>query len=296
MKISAVICTRDRPTLLADCLPSVLACDYQPREVIVIDQSSDARTRDVVANLRHADVVYIPSETRGLSAARNVAVERATGAVLAFTDDDCLADRGWLGALGDEFRADPTVAAVCGRSLPLIEAPLVAHPASVRTDQVRRLFSGPCSPWRVGNGSNMAFRTAALRAVGPFDERLGPGARLRGGEEADLIYRLLKRGSQILYSPGPLVYHRQWRNPSQQLSLAYDYGVGIGAFCAKYLRSGDVRALRALGGWVLATLADLGRGLCTRDPGRAQAAGRLLTGLVLGVVRMMLLSREREHR
>ncbi len=296
MKLSAVICTRDRPALLADCLPSVLACDYRPREVIIIDQSGDGRTRDVVSHLHDEDVVYVPTETRGLSAARNVAVDRATGDVLAFTDDDCLADRGWLGALAEEFSAAPNVAAVCGRSLPLVEAPLIAHAASVRTDHARRLFSEPCSPWRVGNGSNMAFRTAVLRTVGPFDERLGPGASLRGGEEVDLIYRLLKRGYQVLYSPQPLVYHRQWRDSSQQLALAYDYGIGVGAFCAKYLRSGDVRVMRALAGWTIATLGDLVGGLWARHPGRVHAAGRLLSGLALGVARMMVLSPERGHR
>jgi glycosyltransferase involved in cell wall biosynthesis len=265
--------------------------------VLVIDQSSDGRTRDIVSNVHDDDFVYVPTDTRGLSAARNVAVERATGDVLAFTDDDCLADQGWLGALADEFSALPNVAAVCGRSLPQIEAPLVASAASVREDETRRLFSGPCSPWRVGNGSNMAFRTRVLRAIGrPFDERLGPGAKLRGGEEADVIYRLLKQGSQLLYSPRPLVYHRQWRNAAQQLALSYDYGVGVGAFCAKYLRSGDLLALRALGGWTMVTLKDLAGALRTRQTGRVSASSRFLRGLATGVARMMLMTPERSYR
>jgi cellulose synthase/poly-beta-1,6-N-acetylglucosamine synthase-like glycosyltransferase len=260
--------------------------------VLVIDQSGDGRTRDLVSEIGDHDVVYVPTDTRGLSAARNVAVGRATGEVLAFTDDDCLADQGWLGALADEFSALPDVAVVCGRSLPLVETPLVASAASVRTDEERRLFNGPCSPWRVGNGSNMAFRKDVLRKIGPFDERLGPGARLRGGEEADVIYRFLKGGHQLLYSPRPLVYHRQWRNAAQQLALSYDYGVGVGAFCAKYLRSGDVRVLRALGGWTVATLRDIAGGVRLRQGGRVRAATRFLRGLAMGVTRMMLLSTE----
>lgn len=288
MKISAAICTRDRPALLAECLPSVLACAHRPREVLIVDQSGDDRTRAVVARFADPDVAYVATPTRGLSAARNVALERATGDVVAYTDDDCLADPGWLGALAAEFRAEPDVAAVCGRSLPRVEAALVAGPASVRTAEERRLFRAPCSPWRIGNGCNMAFRTAALRAIGPFDERLGPGARFRGGEEADMLYRLLRRGAPILYSPRPLVYHRQWRSAGQQLDLAYQYGVGIGAFCAKHLRSGDPRPLRTLGGWTIATGAELAGGLRTRDAGQARAAARLLVGLTVGSVGMLL--------
>jgi O-antigen biosynthesis protein len=293
LKVSAIVCTRDRPALLAACLPSILRCAYRRREVLVIDQSRDGQTRDVVSRFQRGapELIYIGTTTRGLSAARNVGVAQVTGDVLAFTDDDCLADPDWLGALAAEFEAEPALVAVCGRSLPLVEAPLVAGPASVRVDETRRLFRRPCSPWRIGNGSNMAFRVVGLRPLspaGPFDERLGPGAPFRGGEEADLLYRLLKRGGAILYSPRPLVYHRQWRSPRQQLTLATDYGQGIGAFCVKQLRSGDVRPLRTLGGWTVATVIDLLRAVRARDRGRVSAATRLLAGLAAGAGRMAL--------
>jgi GT2 family glycosyltransferase len=292
VKVSAVVCTRERPDLLVRCLPTVLAAEYQPREVLVVDQSADRRTRDLVHALQRdqPDLLYIDTPTRGLSAARNVAAERASGAILAFTDDDCLADPGWLRAVADEFRATPTTAAVCGRSLPRVEVPLIAGPASVRTDQSRRVFRGPSSPWRVGNGSNMALSAQALRAIGGFDERLGPGSRFRGGEEADLLYRLLRAGQQLVYSPLPLVHHRQWRTAAQQLALAHDYGVGVGAFAAKHFCMGDPRVVRMLGGWIAATLAELVRGMRAGDAGRARAARAFLSGLVVGVGEMALQS------
>ncbi|MDQ3699575.1 MAG: glycosyltransferase [Chloroflexota bacterium] len=286
LKVSAVICTRDRPDFLAACLKTVLACPYRPREVLVVDQSDDAQTAAIVAGwqARAPGLVYVRTSTRGLSAARNVAVARATGEVLAFTDDDCLVDADWIGALAAEFLASPQVGAVFGRALPLVEVPLVVRAASVRTDQVARLFRRPCSPWRVGNGSNMAFRATTLRVAGPFDEQLGPGAPLRAGEEADLIYRLLQQGIHLLFSPRPLVYHRQWRSAAAQLALAHDYGVGIGAFCAKYLLRGDARALRALGGWTVAGLADVAGDLRAHDRGRVRAGAALLAGLALGAI------------
>jgi glycosyltransferase involved in cell wall biosynthesis len=290
MEVSAVVCTRDRAALLASCLPTLLSCEYRPREIVVVDQSADGRTRELVAAYQgeHDDLRYIPTETRGLSAARNVAVQAVRGEVLAFTDDDCLADSGWLGAIAEEFTDAPDLSAVCGRSLPLVESPLVGHAAAVHTSEQRRLFSAPCSPWRIGSGSNMAFRTSALRSIGPFDERLGPGAPLRGGEEADVLYRLLKRGRRILYSPRPLVYHRQWRDRAQQLALSYAYGVGIGAFGVKHLRAGDLRMLRTLGGWTASGFRDLGAGLMHGDRGAARSAARLLAGLAAGSLQMAL--------
>lgn len=288
VKVTAVVCTRDRPTLLAGCLPSLVACTYRPREVVVVDQSADQRTRDVVRRWQAVtpDLVYVPTDTRGVSAARNLACAHASGEVVAFTDDDCVVEPGWLDAIVAELQAEPRPAAVCGRALPLVEAPLVADPVSVRTGLGRQLFERPCSPWRVGTGNNMAFDRAALVAVGAFDEQLGPGARFKNGEESDLFYRMLRRGYPVLYSPAPTVYHRQWRSPTQQIALARNYGIGIGAFAAKHIRTGDPLPLRTLGGWVVAAALDLARRLRRRDWAGAQSSANLLVGMAVGVGQM----------
>ena len=55
-------------------------------------------------------------------------------------------------------------------------------------------------------GANMAFRADAIKQVGPFDERLGPGA---GGheEETEMSQRMRRAGYRIGYAPKALVYH-----------------------------------------------------------------------------------------
>ena len=55
-------------------------------------------------------------------------------------------------------------------------------------------------------GANMAFRAGVLKQVGPFDERLGPGA---GGheEETEMSDRIRRAGFRIGYAPEALVYH-----------------------------------------------------------------------------------------
>src|SRR5207253_596899 len=97
--------------------------------------------------------------------------------------------------------------------------------------------------------------------------------------EADLLYRLLKAGHPLVYSPSPLVHHRQWRTRAQQLALAHDYGIGVGAFTAKHLGAGDPRAARMLCGWAYATLSDLVRGVRTGNHGQIRAALNFLSGL-----------------
>ena len=80
-----------------------------------------------------------------------------------------------------------------GALAPFLDLPLVDHGDAVT--EVRGVL-----------GANMAFRSSALRQVGPFDERLGPGA---GGheEETEMSQRLRRRGFRIGYAPDALVLH-----------------------------------------------------------------------------------------
>lgn len=82
-------------------------------------------------------------------------------------------------------------------------------------------------------GANLVVRTAALRAVSGSDEVLGPGAPLKAGEEADLVYRLLRAGHPVLEVPEPCVIRYGLRtcglpdrNPSLSLSADCDDGLG----------------------------------------------------------------------
>src|SRR5689334_7194457 len=89
--VTVIIPTRNRAALLREAVASVLAV---PRvgfelEVIVVDDGSDAETRDVAAA---NPVMYLRTDGIGVSAARNRGIEAAHGEYLAFIDDDDL----WL--------------------------------------------------------------------------------------------------------------------------------------------------------------------------------------------------------
>ena len=96
--VSAIICTRNRPDLIAQAVTSVLDNTYPAFELVVIDQSDGDRTAQVVRALaaEHSNIRYIHSETPGLSRAYNTAIRESTGDLLAFTDDDCVpVETGW---------------------------------------------------------------------------------------------------------------------------------------------------------------------------------------------------------
>lgn len=84
--ISIVVCTRDRPGQLEQCLRSLQNLTVAPREILVVDSapSSDA-TRNLVAQL--PNVRYVLEPLPGLSRARNTGVAHTSGDLIAFTDE-----------------------------------------------------------------------------------------------------------------------------------------------------------------------------------------------------------------
>src|SRR4029077_1671402 len=122
--VTAVVCTHDRADLLERCLASLVALRERGApgmpllEILVVDNApSDGRTHEVVA--RAPDVRYVCEPIAGLDFARNRGMREATGAFLAYFDDDVVVDPGWLEGFVDAWAALPDAAAVTGPVLPL---------------------------------------------------------------------------------------------------------------------------------------------------------------------------------
>jgi len=152
-------------------------------------------------------------------------------------DDDCEPVPGWLSELEREAQAAPPRAAIVGRVLAgPVEAGLAPPPATLEETEPRE-YRGRVDRDMVY--PNFAIPRVAFDEIGYFDERLGVGTSIPGGEDNDFGYRLLRAGWSILFRPGPAVIHRAWRTHAARRALKYAYGVGQGAFYAKYLLRGD---------------------------------------------------------
>src|SRR5258705_10831052 len=75
----------------------------------------------------------------------------------------------------------------------------------------------------------MAFRTAALRGIGGFDEALGPGTRALAGEDLLVFLRLLSAGRYLAVEPGAVVWHTHRRSYPELAAQLHGYGVGLTA-------------------------------------------------------------------
>src|SRR5512147_2834293 len=90
--ISILVCTRNRPEDLRRCLDSIFANSFTDYELLVVDQSDDGTTADYLGGITDPRLRWIPTDSRGLARARNIAIQNAQTGLLAFTDDDCICD------------------------------------------------------------------------------------------------------------------------------------------------------------------------------------------------------------
>jgi GT2 family glycosyltransferase len=285
---SLIICSRNRPTLLAEAVAYVGAGGSLPSEIIIIDQSNHAHpTLSTTENMHGCRVRYSWKPGVGVSHARNTGAADARNDLLAWIDDDVQVSREWFGLLAHALYMEGPNTIVTGQVRPGIAECRGGFAPSTITDEAPAVYCGGLHK-DVLYSNNMAFSREVLRKIGGFDERLGPGTRFPAAEDNELCFRLLEAGYRIVYTPQALVYHRAWRD--QFLWLRWRYGRGQGAFYAKYIIAYDRYGLKRL-------RSDIRRYLvrcCHRLPSeRRNALGDLIYigGLLSGASEWLLRNR-----
>ena len=255
---SVIVCTRDRPRELEACIESLLRMTHPRFEVIVVDSApSTAVTRETVERYIGGPVPvrYVHEDEPGLARARNRGAGAAAGDHVAFTDDDVRVDASWLSELTLAFDLTSGVGCTTGLSLPAE----LETPSQVWFEEFggfskgfdRRIFDRashrgvePLYPYKVGwfgSGLNMAFDAATLRALGGFDEHLGAGSRVHGGEDLDAFLRVILDGWRLVYEPRALVWHHHRRELRALRRQLRGSGSGLSAVLAKRLRDPSTR-------------------------------------------------------
>jgi glycosyltransferase involved in cell wall biosynthesis len=200
---------------------------------VVVDNGSTDATPQVVeawAAQQPFNCRLVHEPRKGLGCARNAGLREAKGDVLAFTDDDCQVAENYYAALAREYRDIRGPAVIGGRVE--IGDPLDLK-YTYKNVPERQTFDG--RNWGFILGCNFTFNRAAYVAIGPFDERFGPGALFRSADDIDFIIRGYLAGVPVLYTPDTCVYHFHGRRTRAQfLKVVDDYAAGNGALYAKY--------------------------------------------------------------
>jgi len=243
--ISLVICTRNMCSALRACIECIERLESPGEwELIVVDNGSTDGTADWLRSFAERSslrVVLVSEPKQGLGGARNAGIAKATGQIIAFTDDDCYVSSDFLIQILEIFR-DDRIGFMGGRILLHDQTDI---PITIRPDTEMQII-GPYSFIQAGElqGANMAVRRSLMAEIGGFDPKFGKGSQFKGGEDMDLQARASAHGATGIYHPGPLVWHNHGRKSRDDYdAVTKEYGHCRGAYYAKFILNAQTRTL-----------------------------------------------------
>ncbi|MDR3457771.1 MAG: glycosyltransferase [Verrucomicrobiae bacterium] len=235
MQASVIVCTRNRAGSISETLEALARLEGVEFETLIVDSSSGADKARTAELANKFGARYVAEPRPGLALARNTGVANTSGAIIAFTDDDCLPARNWLAEKVKNY-ADPKVWACTGRVIPhdtggasaLFEEvagqDLGGEKRTFTPEDVRggpgfllknigkvfakHMKSRAPAPFGIGHGSSLSFRREFFQQTGGCDERFGAGAPFKGCDDLEMLYRVLKSGHAIVYEPAAVVRHK----------------------------------------------------------------------------------------
>src|SRR5271155_3109404 len=214
---SIAIPTRARPDYLEVALASIVPQgDAAGAEVLVVDDAGPSPTTRALAERHGARYEPHPGPL-GLNVARNTGVERSTGELLVFVDDDVHVRPGWLQALLGAAREHPEVDVFTGPIEPRLEGSRLRG-CGREGPPITSLDLGPQDvETRYAWGANMTIRRSALERVGPFEVALE-----HGGDEQEWQDRMRAEepDARVLYVAGAALEHRRAGPDARLRSLA----------------------------------------------------------------------------
>lgn len=222
--LSVVICvyTESRWTVLLSVIESVKRQTTPPLEIIIVVDHNPHLKKRIRNNI--IDVTVLDNqEQKGLSGARNTGIKAAQGSVIAFIDDDAIAELNWLEELSVGY-TNPEVKGVGGEVVPhwktgkpqwypeefywVVGCTYLGMP--VKTEYIRNFL-----------GCNMSFRRELFDKIGGFKNGIGRVDSIpMGCEETELCIRTQKilPNSLFLYRPSARVVHHV---PEDRARLSY---------------------------------------------------------------------------
>lgn len=215
---SVLICTYNRPELLAMSLAALVERTKEKPDEVVVVNGGDGRADDVVKKYlgwNDVRVQLVKTVNKNLAVSRNLGLARCTGDIVAMTDDDAEVFPDWVTQMKRVHAGHPEAGGVGGA---VIGADSATSLLSRIADVSVFLSGAGAGPVRTIPGVNASYKRAALQAVGPQDETLFRG------EDVDFNWRMAKLGYGIFYSPEIKVMHHHRATLCGLVTQFYMYG------------------------------------------------------------------------
>lgn len=231
IEISVIIPAYGRPAALKNCLAALALSDFPPDEfeVIVVDDGSpDPVAPQLGEFTRIPKLTVIRQENGGQGAARNRGVRQACGRYLAFTDDDCLPEPAWLGAIHQRL-ASGGRCAVGGRTINAVAGNVNARVHHLVSTKAYWRYETDPSKILFLIGNNFALARELFEREGGYNKHLWPGY-----EDRELCDRLVRSGCRLIYAPEAVVAHDRTLTFSSFLAQHMEYGRGAFKYYRQY--------------------------------------------------------------
>ena len=215
LRVSVVICcyTEERLHDTREAIASVHHQALRPDEIILVVDNNPKLYERLRGEMGQSVHVVLNQGPAGVSGSRNAGIALARGDLVAFLDDDAVAESGWLARLTGLF-SDPQVVGVGGRAV----LRWAKRRPSWFPEELDWTIGGslnwlPLVPTIVRNphGFNMCFRREVFDTVGGFATEIGGVRQIpRSGEEADLSLRIRHRWptAKIVWEPNAVIVHK----------------------------------------------------------------------------------------
>lgn len=226
-KVSIIVPTYNGEETLPLCLDSLMKLNYPKGkfEIIVVDNNSTDRTKDIIKNY---PVKYVFEREKGCASARNKGIEESSGEIIAFTDADCIVDKNWLKNIIKPLKNE-SIGGVGGKILAYSSENLIEkyidskdfYSQPTHSNKIKSIFLSIKT-------ANAAFRKDALRECNGFDPIFCRS------EDVDLTTRLMFAGYNIAHAPKAIIFHKHRANLINFCKWRFGVGEGVALLFFKY--------------------------------------------------------------
>jgi len=184
-RVSVVVCSYNGGATLRECMEALMHVDYPDFEVVLVDDGSTDKTQEIMKDFPTVRNIY--QKNAGLSHARNVGIEAATGEIVAFTDSDCMADPDWLYHLVNVMLEEgfvsvggPNISPPAKNWVGAAVAAAPGAPSHVLLTDARPSTS-PGATWRSSNGRSRRSADSTRNTARPATMWISAGGSCRTG-------------------------------------------------------------------------------------------------------------------
>ncbi len=208
-KTSIIIITNNRSTLLKKCLDSIAGQLTKNDEIYVVNNASIKKETKKVINLikmyQSKNVYYIYSNTDSIPKGRNKGLKKIKkdSNLVAFIDDDCLANSNWLKSVKEEHDAHQDLQVIQGKVISIPKDNLYARITGLTYQNWLRSNLLNKNLLKTFDSKNISFKKRVFRSGLLFNEKHERSSDIELGQ------RLQKGGFKIGYSPKIRVYHQE---------------------------------------------------------------------------------------